>query len=66
MRIAILCVLVMSVALLAGCTGMVKSSDEVVNTYKRVLDSDMRQLSDDWNYFMLMDRQYRLSRWHMR
>lgn len=51
---------------LAGCSGMVKTFDDRLNTYSRVLDTDMRQLADDWDTFWLADRQYRLTEWYLR
>jgi hypothetical protein len=49
-----------------GCQTVTKTPDEVNATYKQVLDMDARQLADDWNFLWLADRQYRLTRWHMR
>ncbi len=51
---------------LAGCNGMVKTFDDRLNTYSRVLDTDMRQIADDWDTFWLADRQYRLTEWYLR
>jgi hypothetical protein len=53
-------------ALLAGCTGVVKSYDERMDTYGQVMDMDTRQLVDDWDKIWLADRQYRLTRWQTR
>lgn len=55
-----------AVAASLGCNGVVKNYDERMNTYGRVLDMDTRQLVDDWDYFWLADRQYRLTKWHTR
>ena len=49
-----------------GCQTVTKTPEEVNATYKQILDIDARQLADDWNYFWLADRPYRLTRWHMR
>jgi len=56
----------LSLGLLAGCATLTQSGDEVRRTYGQVASTDMRQLSADWNYFWLMDRQSRLSEWYLR
>ena len=53
----------LALAALTGCHGMVKSYDERKNTYAQVLESDMRQLVDDWDTFWLADREYRMTEW---
>ena len=59
--------LLVGATLLWGCgPGMVKSPDERMNTYRTVYDTDMRQLSDDWDALWLADRQYRLTKWQTR
>ena len=50
----------------AGCTTMVKSPAEVKSTYRQALDTDLRQMAEDWNVLWLADRQYRLTRWYTR
>jgi hypothetical protein len=51
---------------LAGCHGMVKTYDDRMNMYSQVLETDARQLVDDWDTFWLADRQYRLTEWYLR
>ena len=59
--------LLVGTAFLYGCgSGMVKSQDERLNTYRAVYDTDMRQLRDDWDALWLIDRQYRLTKWQTR
>lgn len=65
-RLCCLVVLITPLVVLTGCQGVVKSKEEVRATYDRVLDMDMRQMSDDWNLLWLADRQYRLTKWHLR
>ena len=52
--------------LTAGCATLTQTADENYYTYERVLDNDMRQLSDDWAKFWLADRSYRLTDWVQR
>jgi hypothetical protein len=49
-----------------GCQTVTKTPEEVRATHKQVMDLDARQMADDWNYLWLADRQYHLTRWHMR
>lgn len=51
---------------LTGCNGMVKTYDDRLSMYSQVLDTDARQLVDDWDTFWLADRQYRLTEWYLR
>jgi len=58
--------LLVGIGAMFGCEGVVKNFDERMNTYGQVLDMDTRQMVDDWDYFWLADRQYRLTRWYTR
>lgn len=68
MRALLLSGLLTALALVAttGCATVTKTPEEVNATYKQIIDIDARQMGDDWNYLWLSDRQYRLTRWHMR
>lgn len=63
-----LAVLVGVVALFAisGCNGVTKNDAEIRATASQSIDLDARQIVDDWNSIWLVDRQYRLTRWHTR
>jgi hypothetical protein len=54
------------ILMLAGCHGMVDTYEERENRYAEILDRDLRQFADDWDAVWLADRQYRLTRWHVR
>jgi hypothetical protein len=56
----------LALCLSSGCSGMVKTPEDRANTYSEVADTDARQLTDDWDLFWLADRQYRLSKWHLK
>ena len=49
-----------------GCSSVTDTPEEIKATQKQMYDLDFRQMTDDWNYFWLVDRPYRLTRWHMR
>lgn len=49
-----------------GCEGVVKTWEDRKYTYEQVLDMDTRQIADDWDKIWLADRQYRLTRYHIR
>jgi hypothetical protein len=67
MRKCVLLTLIFGLSVFAGCgAGVVKTPDERMNTYRQVLNMDMRQLADDWDTLWLADRQYRLTRWRTR
>ncbi len=66
MRVLLITGILAAIGLSSGCATVTKSSDEVHATYRQILDIDTRQIGDDWNYLWLADRQYRLTRWHMR
>jgi hypothetical protein len=65
-RWAILAMLVMVGIAQTGCgDGVVATRRERQERTKRNFDMDMRQLTDDWDYFWLDEQQSRLSRWHV-
>lgn len=66
MRKRMLIGVLVSVVVLTGCNGMVKSYEDRENSYARSLDSDMRRLADDFDALWLVDRQSRLTRWELR
>ncbi len=55
-----------SLALASGCATVSKTPQETLATYESVIELDLRQLSDDWNSWWLLDRQCRLTKWHVR
>ena len=66
MRACMLFLLLVGLTITAGCTGVTKSPAEISRTVEQSMDMDLRQMTDDWNLLWLVDRQYRLSKWHMR
>ena len=67
MRKSVLFGLLVSLSGLWGCgAGVVKTPAERMNTYRQVLDLDLRQIADDWDTIWLADRQYRMTRWQIR
>ncbi len=66
MRVLAILGLLVGVTALTGCHGMTQTWDDRMNTYSQALDTDMRQLADDWDTFWLADRQYRLTPWYTR
>jgi len=48
-----------------GCT-QTHSYKEREHMWQQVVDTDLKQLVEDIDYFLLMDRPTRLSRWHER
>jgi len=66
MRTWVLIGLLVGLVAVMGCATLVNTPAEVKSTYRQVLDSDLRQLSADWNTLWLADRQYRLTRWYTR
>ena len=66
MRRAVLLAILGGLAALCGCATMTHSADEVKATYDQVNEYAVRQIADDWNYIIMMDRPSRLSRWVMR
>jgi len=59
------CVWAVLIASLAGCS-QTKSYREREHTWARAVETDMKQLVEDIDYLLLMDRPTRLSRWHER
>jgi len=56
-----------ALAALTGCNGMVRDYEERKNMYAQTIDSDLRQLVDDWDNFWLADRSHsRLTEWYTR
>lgn len=53
-------------ALLAGCSGVADSGSDRGRRHKRIIDSNMRQSIDDWDYIMLLDRNSRLTDYNTR
>lgn len=35
------------------------------NRYKQIIDNDCKQMTDDWDYFWLMDDKSHLSQWQV-
>ena len=66
MRTALLVMLLSAVGALAGCAGVVRTVQERENMIRRSIEMDLHQLADDWDTLWLQDRQYRLTRWHIR
>ena len=65
--LVVLVALVAVIALFAipGCS-VTKNAAEVRNDAAQSLDLDARQIVDDWNMIWMVDRQYRMTRWHTR
>jgi hypothetical protein len=54
-------------ALASGCgPGVVRSHDERVNVNMSSFEMDIRQMRDDWDALWMADREYRLTKWHIR
>jgi len=52
------------IGLQSGCgDGMVETRRERQARQSRILDTDMRQLTDDWDKFWLNDHALRATRW---
>ena len=66
MRALLLLALLLGVAVLGGCATMTQSPADVRAAYARSFEYDMRQLADDCNYVLMLDRPSRLSKWVMR
>lgn len=66
MRVRVLFLLLVGLTISTGCSGVTKSPAEISRTVEQSVDMDLRQITDDWNMIWLVDRQYRLSKWHMR
>lgn len=65
MRAVIAFVAFVALVAIPGC-GVTKNSAEVRSTARQSIDLDMRQIVDDWNHIWMVDRQYRLTKWHTR
>lgn len=66
MRRAVLLAILAGLAGLCGCATMTHTPQEVKATYDQIMEYSARQIADDWNYIIMMDRPSRLSRWVMR
>jgi hypothetical protein len=66
MRALACLVLFVGLVAVTGCNTMTMTYDERKGVYQEVLDSDMRQLAEDWDHVWLADRQYRLTKWQLR
>ncbi len=65
-RVILISAMILSAAWLNGCNSPTKTYAERLNTYEQVMDTDFQQLADDWDLLWLANRQYRLSKWHLR
>lgn len=50
----------------SGCATMTKTGEESMRSQRQIVDLEMRELTEDWNYLWLADRQPRLTKWHTR
>ncbi len=66
MRLALLAVVLVGLGVLTGCAGVVRTPEERANVFRQSVEMDLKQLADDWDTLWLQDRQYRLTRWHVR
>jgi len=66
MRRGLVLAILAGLAALCGCATMTQSAAEVKATYDQIGEYSARQIADDWNYIIMMDRPSRLSRWVMR
>lgn len=55
-----------ALGMVSGCAGVVRTPEERANVFRKSVDMDLKQLADDWDTLWLQDRQYRLTRWHVR
>ena len=63
-------ILMITLAAVAGLStgcgdGVARTRRERKETHRRVVENDMKQLTDDWDSFWLMDRPSRLSWWRV-
>lgn len=49
-----------------GCATMTRTGEENARMQRQIVNLEMRQIADDWNYVWLADRQPRLTKWHTR
>jgi len=61
-----LVLLALLVGMMMGCSGMVSTHKEQARRYRTIVNIDMRQIVDDWDYFWLADRPMYLSYWYYR
>lgn len=61
-----LVLLVLLAGMMTGCAGMVSTPKERDRRYRTILNSDMHQIVDDWDYFWLADRPLYLTYWYYR
>jgi len=66
MRALLILSLMAGFALLSGCATMTQTPADVRATCARTFEYDLRQMADDCNYTLMLDRPSRLSRWVMR
>lgn len=66
MRALVLIMALAGFAALCGCQGVARTPSEIQNNAAQSVDMDLRQITDDWNTLWMVDRQYRLTRWHTR
>ena len=65
MRNVLLLLLIVSLALLAGCT-MVETPSEHARRMVNVMDLNMRMAAEDLDYILLLDQNSRMNQWHVR
>ncbi len=63
-KLLILSVLVACICM-SGCS-MTETTGERFQRYGNIVDIQSRQMTEDWDYFWLMDRPSNLSPWHVR
>ena len=67
MRKGVLISVLIGLSFLMGCTsGVVKSGDDRVNSFRQSVHMDSLQIIDDWDMLWMVDRQTKLSRWQIR
>ena len=52
--------------LLTGCSGVADSGSDRWRRYNRIVDSNIRQGVDDWDYILLFDRGSRMTYYNTR
>lgn len=58
--------IVLSLVILAGCATLTQTDEDNYYAYERAIDTDLRQLSSDWQTFWLADHPNALTEWHTR
>lgn len=66
MRAVLMLGLIVGLLVCTGCATMTQTPAEVRADYGKNLEYSMRQLADDCNYVLMLDRPTRLSRWLIR